>query len=340
MKRPKNRVKEAINFFLSKIGLHLISIKKYQRLCRRMLLHEQIICDSKRSQKNTSKADQESSFFAFYRYGILERKEKDGFNYLWMTHDEAGIFSCLTTAMWTVLQIRGEGQICHSIDNSFSMSSFKKNRQENTWSKLFTPRSKVEIEAIMDSKPCSTLRFDHHGNYSEIVAKHLGIDWAKSYIKAYMTPSKNVQKIADFFIRKYEISERTTIAVCYRGTDKHKEVAPSPLSEYYAKVDEILKSEPNCQILIQTDQKQVRDEFKKKYTNMCLFIEELPVTARKIAIHKQHIKGLGKDKFAKHLYSMCIAISASKYVITHTGNVGFFLALHTLLFKNTLIQLR
>ena len=90
--------------------------------------------------------------------------------------------------------------------------------------------------------------------------------------------------------------------------------------------------------------KQIKNKFamnsKKKYTNMCLFIEELPVTARKIAIHKQHIKGLGKDKFAKHLYSMCIAISASKYVITHTGNVGFFLALHTLLFKNTLIQLR
>ena len=305
-----------------------------------MLIHEQIMCGGKRSQKDTSKAGKEPSFFAFYRYGILERREREEFNYLWVTHDEAGIFSCLTTAMWTVLQIQGEGKICHSIDNSFSMSSFKKNRQDNTWTKLFTQRSKDEIESIMDAEPCSTLRFDHHGNYSEIVTKHLGINWAKSYTKAYMTPSENVQKTADFFIRKYKISEITTIAVCYRGTDKHKEVTPSPLSEYYAKVDEILKSETNCQILIQTDQKQVRDEFKKKYTNTCAFIEELPVTTRRTAIHKQHIKGLDKDKFAENLYSMCLAISASKYVITHTGNVGFFLALHTFLFKNTLIQLR
>jgi hypothetical protein len=96
-----------------------------------------------------------------------------------MTHDGAGIFSCLTTALWTVLQAVEEGKICHEINNSFSMSAFKNEQGTCTWEQLFKKKSKSEIESIMSVTPISTEVFDHHSDYGTIFKNKLGPTWVK-----------------------------------------------------------------------------------------------------------------------------------------------------------------
>jgi len=241
--------------------------------------------------------------------------------------------------MWTVLQAVEEGKICHEINNSFSMSAFKNEQGTCTWEQLFKKKSKSEIESIMSVTPISTEVFDHHSDYGTIFKNKLGPTWVKAYLNAYMSPSEALSEKASFFTKEYKIAELNTIAVCYRGTDKFKEVPPTPLSKYFDTIEELIEKEENWQVLIQTDQKQVCEIFLERYREKCIYIKELPVTTGRIAIHNDQKACGNREIFAENLCAMCLALSKSKYLITHTGNVGLFLALNSLLAGNKVIQL-
>jgi hypothetical protein len=322
------------------LGFKFISKKKYDKILRQKKIYNEVLSRTSNSDHGSlGGKSQENPQFIFYEFAILECKEQSGHNLLWMTHDRAGIFSCLTTAMWSVLQASGEGKTCHEINNSFSMSFFKNEKWKCTWGELFKKKSKTEIEAIMNVAPISHKIFDHHSNYETILNSSLGPQWAQAYLSAYMSPSDAVLEQTNSFIQKYKILDRNTITVCYRGTDKYTEITPTPLFKYFDRIEEILANEEDWQIIIQTDQKQILDLFSKRYGEKCIRIEELPVTTGKKAIHSNKKLCGDREMFAVNLLAMCLAVSKSKYLITHTGNVGLFLALNSLLAGNKVIQL-
>ncbi|MDZ4655871.1 MAG: hypothetical protein U1F44_08355 [Coriobacteriia bacterium] len=218
------------------------------------------------------------------------------------------------------------------------MNSFKEVRGQSTWYRLFKKKSSGDIDRRMSTRPLERGHFDHHSDYYLVVNKHLGREWARAYVDAFMTPSDEVLETAEFFDEKYRIAMAPTIAVCYRGTDKHIEVKPTPISHYFATVDKLLVSKSDAEVLIQTDQEQVRDAFVERYGTRCKYIEELPVTTGDRVLHSDSKLCGDRDVFAKNLYAMCLALSKSDVLVTHTGNVGFFLALHMLILQKKVIQ--
>ena len=337
---PAKAFGKVLNRIPAILGFKFISNKKYDKILRQQKIYDEVLCrDSHPEHGNLDGKSKGKSRFIFYKYAILECKEQSGHNLLWMTHDRAGIFSCLTTAMWSTLQASEEGKVCHEINNSFSMSFFKNEKWKCTWVELFKKKSKAEIEAIMNVAPISHEIFDHHSNYETILNSRLGPQWAQAYLSAYMSPSDAVLERANSFTQKYKILDCNTTTVCYRGTDKYTEIAPTPLYKYFGRIDEILANEEDWQIIIQTDQKQILDLFSKRYGEKCIHIEELPVTTGKKAIHNNQKLCGDREMFAVNLLAMCLAVSKSKYLITHTGNVGLFLALNSLLAGNKVIQL-
>jgi hypothetical protein len=153
-----------------------------------------------------------------------------------------------------------------------------------------------------------------------------------------MTPSSEVLATSEMFETNCRICSVPTISVYYRGTDKHIEVKPTPIPVYFNTVNKLLAANPGAEILIQTDQAQVRELFVREYGHSCKYIKELPVTKGTAAIHSDKRLCGNREHFAKNLFAMCVAISKSQVVITSTGNVGLFLALHSLIAGKQVIQ--
>ncbi len=291
-------------------------------------------------------------------YGRLRRSPGKGDGTFFITHNE-GFFSCLTTFLWSVMDLYRLGQRCYIIDNSMGMKGFKTNDNLSSWYEVFERRDAPEIHALMSQPPLTEtdpvagskcrrgvgkwpayLLFDHHGEYLEEIHNVIGLQWLKAFVQAYLQPSKEVQQLCDYFVDTYRISSTPTLAVCYRGTDKYKEITPTPLEKYFEAVDTAITSDSSLEVLIQTDQAQVRDAFVSRYGERAKFITEMPVSAGTEVIHKDSSLCGDRSLFAKKLYAMCLAISKCKTVMTHTGNVGFFLAVHTIFAGNQLVQFR
>jgi hypothetical protein len=275
------------------------------------------------------------------KYGLFQKGGiREGT--LWLRHggeDPVGLFSCLTVVMQTILTLHERGDLCIRVDNSLGMKSFKEVTYMNTWPEMFNEPSRESIDRLAKLNPFHTSEFDHHSDYKKIVESHLGLDWTRAYIEAYMQPSKLILDTAEAFDLNCQISKAPTLCVYYRGTDKYKEVPTVSLSKYYNIVDRLLEITPNAEVLIQTDQAQVREAFVSRYGGRCKFIPELPVTRGSKAIHNTRSLQGERQRFAVNLYAMCLAMSRGRVLITNSGNVGWFLALYTLLEGNEVIQI-
>ena len=271
-------------------------------------------------------------------HGFLEKGgENDGT--FWMVHDY-GLFSCFTTIIWTVVDLRQKGERCYKINNALGMNSFKQVAWQSTYYHLFEEAPKKDIDLFFTVNPLRFGQFDHHSDFHAVANDALGLNWLRQFFQTFMSPTEEVRRLAHQFEAKYRITNTPTIAVCYRGTDKHTEVTPTPIHRYFEEVDALLQKKIGSEVLIQTDQKQVRNLFLRRYGKICKYIEELPVTSGRRVLHQSPSLVGDRELFAKNLYAMCLAVSRAKVVVTHTGNVGLFLSLHALINQNEVIQFR
>lgn len=244
------------------------------------------------------------------RWGFIENLK------LYLTSNDAGFFSLATLALAEVSSVEFE---IDEISAKYSHRYFKNSDSENPWKQLYTlPDRSVKI-TTKDKQSADTLR--HHSNY-----KNIDYSGVTKLVNKYFNPSEECKKILAKLENKYQINYPETIAVCFRGTDKYKEVAPSSIEEYINAVQSALNVAPNARILIQTDSKKFRDAFVDRLGEKCFFLEELPVTDSSLAIH-YHIQG-DRTQFAQYILASVLIIAKCNYVITHTGNTSYWICLY------------
>lgn len=140
----------------------------------------------------------------------------------------------------------------------------------------------------------------------------------------YFSPSREVKDIIKSYETKYNIDYDNTASVFYRGNDKIKEVEIGSYDKYFEKSKEILSVNPNIKFLIQTDEKEFREEFLKAFPNS-FYINELPVMSKNPDSSIQHfVQYQQRPKFAQSMLAATIIVSKCKYLITHTGNCGLW----------------
>jgi hypothetical protein len=101
-------------------------------------------------------------------------------------------------------------------------------------------------------------------------------------------------------------------------------VEPVVLSDIYSLVDKICEQQPYPKILIQTDQRQVRDHVHRRYGQRCLFITDMPVTTGNIGLHHLSNQAKSREYSEQQLVAMTESISYCPVLVTMTSNVGFF----------------
>jgi len=156
-------------------------------------------------------------------------------------------------------------------------------------------------------------------------------------LNCFFSPSDQINTIKQQLISKYNINFERTISVFYRGTDKHTECR-LPSKEYVLEQTKKLTNiHPECRVLIQTDQLQVRDFFKQEFGEKCFYFDEAVVTDTSkvtwLIIHEE----TNDDPIAKaQIFDAVLRLVAEcKYVVNHTGNCGAFVDLFRGNMENT-----
>lgn len=226
----------------------------------------------------------------------------------------AGFFSICSTILYHLASVF---RYVNGINAKYSFEKFKEGADDNPWLDYFLSPKSIDPKVKLDSFSNKLL---HHTKYS-----NLNFFESQVLIDAFFSPSSKVNERIDFFRSKYQIDFSKTISVCIRGTDKSVEVKPVPVQDYLDAINHILVKNPTFRVLIQTDQKQIRDFLIDSIGDRVFFIDELPVTETSIVIHS--LIKTNHLEFAINLLAIVHTMSKCHYVVTHTGNVAYWTVL-------------
>lgn len=184
-------------------------------------------------------------------------------------------------------------------------------------SKCFFMEKDVQVH-----RSCSFHEYTQYSNY-----KSLDFDSINPFIHKYFSLSKNALDLVDNLKNKYNIDFEKTISVFYRGNDKQREIKIGSYDEFLKQIILVNSVNPDCRILIQTDEKEFLEYCLENFTNRdkIFYFEELPLINNNPNISVHHIIPKGKrTQFGLYYLSSTYIISQSKILLTHTGNSGLW----------------
>ncbi len=190
-----------------------------------------------------------------------------------------GIYSNLTTSLEDIITLYRAGIHVNRIDYSAGMNWFKDEIGKDVYPDFFGDLK----SGILDlPKELTFDAFDVHKIYKQLP---LGDLCKAASILFY--PSSSVINMTTAMVTSSGVSPGRSVAIVYRGTDKSSEIRPAPVKDYIRVANEILREgAADFDIVVQTDQEQVRDEIIANFRGRCRFFKELPVTGGSTAIHK------------------------------------------------------
>lgn len=121
------------------------------------------------------------------------------------------------------------------------------------------------------------------------------------------------------FREKYQIDTQKIVVGYYRGTDKRTEVPSVDPSIYLMCIEGILRDEPDCKVLIQTDQSQVLKYFRNKLGDRMFNIEEMPTTDGDVVMHHNIDKSINNYELGINYLAVLSLISKCKHIVIDTG---------------------
>ena len=241
-----------------------------------------------------------------------------------------GFFSNCSTALWALTDLKQMNHVPVKIRIESGWDNFRDNNDKND---LYSVFFKAQKKCSFKRSYFPLEHINPHANYREIFfGRYL------EFTDCFFKPNEKIEQIINSFIKKYDINPKKTIAVCYRGTDKVREVDIAEPDLYVSVVKKILKNKKyrDHKVFIQTDQAQVRDMFIEHFGDNCFFIDEMPVTASSKVIHSFSSEqlGLSKQSFAQNLIAVVNIAARCNVIVNHTGNVALWICLYRRTCKN------
>ena len=249
---------------------------------------------------------------------LLAHPEVNELYCLW----NCGFYSCESQVFSSLLTLMKHGIIPERIDYSLGFRHYKKNCLE----KDIYP----DFHQIDESQNIDLYLHDVPLPEANVASSYsIECDSYNQIINRFFNPSESVSTKKETLEKKYNIDYSKTIAVLYRGTDKHTEVTLAGAEEYLEVTKNILKDNPDFKVLIQTDQTQVAEYFSEQLGDKIIFFEELPLTKSSEAlIYILERMGADSITWSQWVDAAFRCVSQCKYVVNHTGNGGLFVRLY------------
>jgi hypothetical protein len=217
--------------------------------------------------------------------------------------------------MIEIIRFYNKNKIFPIVDSSNQWSVYKDQPGDVTNSFF---KSNDEVELI------ETLNEIDYGlsEYSLLDFKNLNF-----FTKKYFSPSDKVLEMYNFLLKKYSINFDKTIAVLYRGNDKHKETNLPSHSDMIEKIDELVLKYPNHKLLIQSDEVDFYKSVMEKYPNFIYFTEVIKMNKNDYSAIQYIVPNGQRTEQAIIFLAIMILISKCSKLVLNSGNVGMWCTL-------------
>jgi hypothetical protein len=173
-------------------------------------------------------------------------------------------------------------------------------------------------------------RDEHHTIYTEDNIKYF-----KPFFDKYFNLNNNISYKVNYLKEKYNVNSENAISVIYRDTDKWTDFGGfnyiSP-GLYMRLVDRLKDENTDYQVMIQTENYDIKNFFGSKYR--AVFFDETSLTGSTGNPMLFSYQKRNKLKWTEYYMASLWIHSQSKYLITYTGNSSFFLYLNRGTTKN------
>lgn len=236
------------------------------------------------------------------------------------THN-AGFFSCCSVKLSETIDfINSNKKLPEIVDSSEQFRMYKKDKDTDITFHYFENYNNVTDVDILS--PINYHWGDQFIDYTNLDYKRI-----VPLIKKYFSPSIKINTIVNNIEKKYNIVHDNTVAVYYRGTDKHLETQLSPYDEFYEQIIKIVNINKNIKILLQSDSAEFIDYINDKDLKNVVIIDENKTSYTKEGIHHEQSCDTNYYDMLNFLSTILI-LSKCKYIICSTCNCSTFVMLY------------
>lgn len=235
----------------------------------------------------------------------------------------AGLFSCLSVTLWCICDLLAAGHVPKAVNFTATLASYKDEPDVDVYPDLFETQLSTEVVEALSRLPAQRLEhFDHHGDYRALDLEVLAL-----LVRTYLRANSTVTDRADRLRERWLVPDQRYVGVCVRGTDKARELPLTDTSLYVDVVGRLLADEAVDRVLIQTDQSQVCDLFRRCFDDRCDVLEEIPRTRGRVAMHNLAQTHGDRTESARDMMAAVSILSTMTEVVTYTGNIGTWIVL-------------
>jgi len=243
-------------------------------------------------------------------------------------HD-SGYFSIMSVILSDILQYRRVGLETVAIDDRDVFKKFKDDAQGSVLELVLDRCQWNEIDPAASNRKVPFFGARGRQSPNSMAYKTIDHNTMKYFVDRYFKTSHAIDTLKQTWREKYKICVEKVIVVCYRGTDKITEIRPASFEEYADAIERIT-GRSHQDIIVQTDQAQFLEFMRLRFPERVKFIDDIPLTSGTTVIHNLDLTdefGITRRDFGLRLFAMVSWLSQARWLLTSSGNVGFWLAL-------------
>lgn len=236
-----------------------------------------------------------------------------------------GFFSTFTLMITSLMAVYKKfGVLVENIDSRNALHLLKRDvpLDYDIYSHFFKIKKDVVLPQDFDMS-----KFDFGPNQHHTIYKESHLKYFLPFVQKYFSLSDNTKRKCEEFKAKYNLHSEKIISVVFRGTDKWTDMGGFncvSAAAYLRLAGEIKTENPECTMVIQTEDVIVKKYFEQKYK--AIFLQETRTAQTNATAPLLHFND-NILEWATNYTAALFLHSQSKYLVTYTGNSAFFLYL-------------
>jgi hypothetical protein len=243
-----------------------------------------------------------------------------------------GFFSTFTLMLTSLMVVYKKYKKTPSkIDGNNLLRKLKNDSDTDMYHHFFHIDEELDINFDDIEIPVPFSPDDQHTIYSEKYSKYYNV-----FFKKYFNVNQNIQDKIDELTKKYDVDLDNSISVIYRDSDKWTDMGGFnyiSAGGYFRKCKEIFENDGNRpKVLIQSENTGVISTFHQAFGST--FFTETSLGNSSEIYPPIPLDDNKKIEWSEYYIASLWVHSKCKYVITYTGNSGFFIYLNRGTTKN------
>jgi len=241
------------------------------------------------------------------------------------TIHNAGFFSCCTIRLLDIIAYYNEnGKLPDEVDSTEQFLHYKTKPGDNVIPFFFHEETekymKLDVPVPVKVRfDCMAIQFDAY--------KNLDFEAITPFVKKYFEPSIPVCESLWNLEDKYKLDFANLCSVFYRGNDKVTEMKVASYDMFIEKAKEIKAANPEIRFLVQPDEKEFLEAFKRVFPDS-IYFTETPMLNKMMSAMFFEIPVEQRGEYGRNFYAAVLCLSRCSHVITHSGNGALWLALY------------